>query len=108
MRNKEKLCRAINAFFPVFLLLGWGTFSAITDQCLDIRLCLDIINVLPSGGSLRILVSFGFSTPFWNLSPALVCGLLVSLNHLSEGGSQRAPLLVDHSCTITFNSANVY
>lgn len=108
MRNKEKLCRAINTFFTVFLLLCWGTFSAIRDQCLDIRLCLGIINVLPSSGSLRILVSFGFSAPFWNLSPAQVCGLFVSLNHFSEVGSQRAPLLTDHSCTITFNSANVY
>lgn len=63
MRSKEKLCGAINAFFTVFLLLGWGTFSAITDQCLDIRLCLDIVNVLPSSGRLRTLVSFGFSAP---------------------------------------------
>ena len=107
MRSKEKLCGAINAFFTVFLLLGWGTFSAITDQCWDIRLCLDIVNVLPSSGRLRTLVSFGFSAPFWNLSSARVCGLLVSLNHFREGGSQRAPLLVDHSCTITFNSADV-
>lgn len=30
---------------------------------LDIRLCLDIVNVLPSSGRLRTLVSFGFSAP---------------------------------------------
>lgn len=49
-----------------FCLSGWGTFPTITDQWLGIRLCLDVINVLPSIGSLGILISFGFSAPFWS------------------------------------------
>lgn len=71
MRNKEKLFIAINAFFAVFLLsirLGY--------VCYDHRLVIghQIMSWCYKCAALYwesgILISFGFSTPFWDCGPA--------------------------------------